>query len=1572
MVEPDLADPSKKTEVPSGPHPLLSERPSGLPDEPAQTRDEPVADPPIPVTAPAGTGPDTGTALATTTSPRTAFARRPTNKGTTTHNKSKQTHAEKQEKHRLRLIAKAAAATAAGTSSAEEDGDDDDDGDKHSKNDHSDEDSDADDASEQDVDASLTTQPTTSRTEPAPTPGKKASPASSKTHSPSHGGGAPPGRPSNPFAALDEAAKTSRRRSSAPSASRGDVPLDPTQTGTGGSAAARAAPAETTARTAAVATSPAPDPAPGPGPADARLQAPPAAPPSPVPPEGGGSTHDGFQPARPLTGLHGPNPLPASIRDANHATGPIDTILYYEPNPLGREVARDSPLRASSLTAFEHATLTFTTSGIDGTRGAHVELSSAPLGIRRLILHWQAFGPILPFNEVFGGTPDPDVGYSERYGYHLRRGLVIRFPPGSGTIVMDQWNSHRSTLAAGERASSHPNRPQTVGLFDITNNPDGTCKFYLMSHELLPTGDTYAMPGVQDQWQISRGKRVVLSLSSTETHPPTISIRPDNSRAAEECFPLDLCTFTVRETPKAGRPGGAGGPARFGHRRPPMDTSFVLTVDIGSAPRTIIFSLLFNPHGEAPRANDLLRLCNRRVAAAKGMMIVAPRGGVPDASDGDALMAEDGAVAAGQAAPAGLIPLHAPALPNALTTLVASFTAPSTDPRVIVLGDSIHSESFGKAIQSAASNMKVTTVQFPDVSLNGMISIYLAAHTQRPMEIEELVIFAPMEALARIAALPSARRDELENIHTAIQELADDLSQAIVLVHPPSDARGGDGSTRGTRTLSLYLWTANEKDSTMGWVTNRLLTKLDSMWKDDPNVRICSQFYNVKLDLMQQTATAAWDKDLRDKFLIKHPVNGSEQWSAAANAIFASIVGSNTLINYKARLARRNARRLFAVTDTTSSTRTVAPSLLYSSVYDHNIFIGERTSDTTYAVIDQLTRGDGEGIDRIVGAISIGWMHNPGVGTLHTSAPSSDLSALRALLEGGSSSELRLCDVGDAPFAPAHVIAYGCLEQARQLNHTIRGAMNPIVMEMLAQYGTDGPLTREAMRHVTHPHLFAAKFAACIRDCARAMGSTPHELSDVWEALAPPSYNTQFTLSENLTLGLIEMDDADEDSLLDGHSTNLDRIRGKIAKATGEFTVHRWELAAEGITSLESATRLTDPGGEPPSKRPKLSTREKLIARAKLKSRGSSSSSSTATADGHATPNNHRLWQPHPSGDDSDVRFAASVVGAPYLLLRVAPGSKLALVHGTQYAQGVIPHHGPSQEIVPEPPCEFTPFSPDDPLLVNESANTDGTVAPPTSSYQWIQRYVSRYPGHIVIISRKSESGRSYYATITRASAPTIQPAPPLAATGTAGEGGAIPEALMEVATTGRFSHLVAHAASAMDERIVDGHGRSLMRRWIPHAAPAMDGHAADGHGRAPPLRAPAQMHDNDDAFLDDGDDDDDEPKSPPPDTDGHGRAPPLRAPAQMHDDDDVFLDDGDDDDDEPKSPPPDTDEDEDMGAAPARVKTAATSRQIPTTIPSAPTTRRGSPTPSSPARGRRFRLGQVAGNRQLTPPLQW
>ena len=174
MVEPNLADPSKKTEVPSGPHLLHPARPSGQPGGPAQTRDESVADPLIPVTAPAATGPDTGTALTDTTSRREAFARRPKNKGSKTHDKSKQAHEEKKEKHRLRLIAKAATAMAAGTSSAEddEDGEGNNDSDEYSVGARGDEDSDADDEPEQDVDAPRPLSPPPHAPNRFPPPGK--------------------------------------------------------------------------------------------------------------------------------------------------------------------------------------------------------------------------------------------------------------------------------------------------------------------------------------------------------------------------------------------------------------------------------------------------------------------------------------------------------------------------------------------------------------------------------------------------------------------------------------------------------------------------------------------------------------------------------------------------------------------------------------------------------------------------------------------------------------------------------------------------------------------------------------------------------------------------------------------------------------------------------------------------------------------------------------------------------------------------------------------------------------------------------------------------------------------------------------------------------------------------------------------------------------------------------------------------------------------------------------------------------------------------------------------------------
>ena len=157
---------------------------------------------------------------------------------------------------------------------------------------------------------------------------------------------------------------------------------------------------------------------------------------------------------------------------ANLDVDPVQVLVYYDPHPLPRDVTHGSPLRSSSLTGSERLALTFPTHGIDNTPGTHVQFSSTSLDGTRLTLHWHSYGPIAPLHEVIGGTPDPDVGYAERYGQHFRRGLVVRFPPGSGETVMAHWNSHRSVPVTGERAGG-PSKPQTVGLFDITNEENG-------------------------------------------------------------------------------------------------------------------------------------------------------------------------------------------------------------------------------------------------------------------------------------------------------------------------------------------------------------------------------------------------------------------------------------------------------------------------------------------------------------------------------------------------------------------------------------------------------------------------------------------------------------------------------------------------------------------------------------------------------------------------------------------------------------------------------------------------------------------------------------------------------------------------------------------------------------------------------------------------------------------------------------------------------------------------------------------------------------------------------------------
>ena len=212
-----------------------------------------------------------------------------------------------------------------------------------------------------------------------------------------------------------------------------------------------------------------------------------------------------------------------------------------------------------------------------------------------------------------------------------------------------------------------------------------------------------------------------------------------------------------------------GSCARSSRERHGAGISTGVGTDVGTGVAPI-----FNPAGNAPRARDLLQLCNQRVAAAKGMVIAAPRDHAPGIGGGDALMGGDGAVAPDAAAPTDVNPPPPPPASertDALDELTAAFACSSTNPHVVVLADSAHSEAFGMATQRAASGMDVTTIRFSDTPYDETVPIYLAALAEKPVEVEELILFPPFKELSRIAALPSARRKDLDQIHSDIHDL---------------------------------------------------------------------------------------------------------------------------------------------------------------------------------------------------------------------------------------------------------------------------------------------------------------------------------------------------------------------------------------------------------------------------------------------------------------------------------------------------------------------------------------------------------------------------------------------------------------------------------------------------------------------------------------------------------------------------------------------------------------------------------------------------------------------------------
>ena len=86
-------------------------------------------------------------------------------------------------------------------------------------------------------------------------------------------------------------------------------------------------------------------------------------------------------------------------------------------------------------------------------------------------------------------------------------------------------------------------------------------------------------------------------------------------------------------------------------------------------------------------------------------------------------------------------------------------------------------------------------------------SQHLRRSRWRQVEVEELIMFPPFRELSRISALPTARRNGVDQIHSDIHDLATGLSDAIALVRPLPDTHGADESGQRTHARAPYRCT---------------------------------------------------------------------------------------------------------------------------------------------------------------------------------------------------------------------------------------------------------------------------------------------------------------------------------------------------------------------------------------------------------------------------------------------------------------------------------------------------------------------------------------------------------------------------------------------------------------------------------------------------------------------------------------------------------------------------------------------------------------------------------------------
>jgi hypothetical protein len=723
-------------------------------------------------------------------------------------------------------------------------------------------------------------------------------------------------------------------------------------------------------------------------------------------------------------------------------------------------------------------------------------------------------------------------------------------------------------------------------------------------------------------------------------------------------------------------------------------------------------------------------------------------------------------------------------------------------PHLVVLAGSDAPGDWGTFIQRQAPDFRVTAVSVSDGTLNRLVGAYLTARDTHPMAVQELALVVPVESIRSIANLPITTRYDVAARDEAVRALTNDLLNAVHLLRSPSLVRGAGGAkpAPAPREVSLYIWRADTRQSVLGTASEAVYAHLKKAFPDDGLVRVCTQLDNVSLNQAQAAIAAEWDLKLTSMYI--DTSEDEEQWTDAAFAFFAAVVGGSAVHNWRTTLSAEADASVMTVVGAAVPVTAARAQAVRRAVHNSSLHKPPRPGWNKSFVPPESI-----GLFTAIVERTWGWKPTRG-GVFRGAATGSSSSDFRQLADAltrtpvPSASQATVvqppatADFGLDEHAAVRAVVVAHLQTVRNLAPESIMSSKIVLKLMLEAEGLspheeDGMGIRGRLAKVLNLDAAASVLLHSALGCAVDMSSHLTILREVWRLFASPEVARDFSLAEDLTEAAMARDIDDEHGVHDKHTAALEAQQTIHARRVATDVIARMRAQretfvilakrragpfdpppppGEGAAAAEAAT-ATAAGGAPPAAAAaaahrKLSgTERRALMRIKLAATQAHQASSGAGAPQRAPPQAAEAATAAPAISDApahasagtlaDVLFLAHSIGGPLALLTIDPDARQTVVAVTVYPNGVVPYditRAPSPGKVEE----YAPMSADDPDHNPQQHASD------TSSVAWLTRFVDLRPGYMVVAMRRTVTGRTMFASITRTAIPgPVEPPEP-------------------------------------------------------------------------------------------------------------------------------------------------------------------------------------------------------------------